>query len=148
MFIYLFHSLTLCIFMYFRLRRVEGRASRDVSLLHTEPESEAPPAKRLRGSDTFVAGTTSSAILPAVCIFCKRECKDIQNKSSKKWTREKLSKSEHINNPVLLNAAELKKDESLLRHIRGRDLVAGELRYHHSCYMDYTNFLTWITQTF
>ncbi|KAK7484111.1 hypothetical protein BaRGS_00024600 [Batillaria attramentaria] len=77
-----------------RLRRVEGRESRDGSLLHTETETEAPPAKRLRSSDTFVAGTTSNAILPAVCIFCKRERKDIQNKRSKKWTREKLSKME------------------------------------------------------
>jgi len=40
---------------------------------------------------------------------------------------------------LLLNAAEGLNDETLLLEIRGHDLVAIEVRYHQSCYKDYTN---------
>lgn len=39
----------------------------------------------------------------------------------------------------LLEAAETKQDEELLRSIRGYDLVAMGVRYHRSCYRYYTN---------
>ena len=38
-------------------------------------------------------------------------------------------------------AAEKKKDESILIHIRDRDCVAIEACYHKKCYTSYTNFL-------
>ncbi|CAB4021543.1 ATP-dependent DNA helicase, partial [Paramuricea clavata] len=38
-------------------------------------------------------------------------------------------------------AAEQKKDESILLHIRDKDCVAIEACYHKKCYASYTNFL-------
>ena len=35
-------------------------------------------------------------------------------------------------------AATLKNDESILLHIRGKDCVAIEARYHKNCYQRYT----------
>ena len=43
---------------------------------------------------------------------------------------------------LLLEAAKALQDESILAKIRGQDLVAIEVRYHRSCYKDYTGFLT------
>ena len=38
----------------------------------------------------------------------------------------------------LLNAAEMKQDQRLLLDIRGKDLVAIEVKYHKSFYLRYT----------
>ena len=40
-----------------------------------------------------------------------------------------------------MEAAEALQDQSILVSIRGQDLVAIEVRYHRSCYKDYTGFL-------
>ena len=41
----------------------------------------------------------------------------------------------------LREAAEAKNDEEILLHIRGKDCVAAEVRYHNHCYKKYVNFL-------
>ena len=43
---------------------------------------------------------------------------------------------------MLRKAAEAKKDEDALIHIRDKDCVSLEDRYHASCYKNYTRFLT------
>ena len=43
---------------------------------------------------------------------------------------------------LLLKAAEELNDEAILVDLRGKDHVAIEVRYHRSCYRDYTGFLT------
>lgn len=48
---------------------------------------------------------------------------------------------ETLNAGLLREAAERKQDENILVHIRGRDCVAIEVRYHKICYNNYTNFL-------
>ena len=40
-----------------------------------------------------------------------------------------------------MEAAEALQDETIIVNIRGQDLVAIEVRYHRSCYKDYTEFL-------
>ena len=45
------------------------------------------------------------------------------------------------NGGLLREAAERKQDERILVDIRGRDCSAIEVRYHKSCYVNYTNFL-------
>ena len=47
-------------------------------------------------------------------------------------------KCETMSGGQLLNAAEMKQDERLLLDIRGKDLVAIEVKYHKSCYLRYT----------
>ena len=131
------------------MRRTEERAAEDVSLQHSAPDCEAFPAKRLRSSDEFVtshgSSSTSSAILPANCIFCKRESKFIRNNITGVKFKEKLSKCEHIYLDRLVTAATKKKDEALLLHIKDTDLVAAELQDHGSCYKSYPNILTYQT---
>ena len=39
---------------------------------------------------------------------------------------------------MLYDAAVWKNDESMLLHIRDRDLASGEARYHRPCYYKYT----------
>ena len=55
--------------------------------------------------------------------------------------RVPLVQSETEDSGLLRHAAELKKDEKILVHIRGKDCVAIEVRYHKPCYMNYTSFL-------
>jgi len=43
---------------------------------------------------------------------------------------------------LLREAAEMKSDESILRHIRDKDCVAIEVKYHRTCYRNYTRFLS------
>ncbi|KAI2644853.1 Protein Son [Labeo rohita] len=47
----------------------------------------------------------------------------------------------------LLKAAEMKEDTSILVHIKDKDCVSLEVRYHKSCYRQYTRFLTKSTGT-
>ena len=49
---------------------------------------------------------------------------------------------ETIDAGLLRRAAEAKDDENILIHIRGKDCVAIEVRYHKVCYTNYTKFLT------
>ena len=43
---------------------------------------------------------------------------------------------------MLQKAAEAKKDEDVLIQIRDKDSVSLEVRYHASCYKNYTRFFT------
>lgn len=43
---------------------------------------------------------------------------------------------------LLREAAEKKNDESILTHIRGKDCVAIEVKYHKSCHLNYCRYLT------
>ena len=74
------------------------------------------------------------------CIIC-RSNKYKQEKHSKKRLKEKLSLCETLHAGKLVLAAEGRKDEALLLHIRDRDLVASEARYHFTCFRDYTRYL-------
>ena len=47
-----------------------------------------------------------------------------------------------LNAGILEKAAMQRNDESILVHILGRDCVAIEARYHRSCYLAYTKFLS------
>eukprot|EP00745_Piridium_sociabile_P031804 TRINITY_DN5291_c0_g1_i19.p1 TRINITY_DN5291_c0_g1~~TRINITY_DN5291_c0_g1_i19.p1 ORF type:complete len:207 (-),score=27.75 TRINITY_DN5291_c0_g1_i19:149-769(-) len=85
--------------------------------------------------------TRCSHLFPVKCIFCNCDRKDVHDRVSGKRTREALQKCELTVSDELLDAAELKQDEDLLLQIRGVDLVASELRYHHRCKVAYTNFL-------
>ena len=41
-----------------------------------------------------------------------------------------------------MEAAKVLNDDTILTETQGKDLVATELRYHRSCYKEYTGFLT------
>ena len=50
--------------------------------------------------------------------------------------------AETFDGGLLREAAEKKKDESILAQIRGKDCVAIEVRYHRHCHLDYCRFRT------
>jgi hypothetical protein len=54
---------------------------------------------------------------------------------------------ETIDGGRLREAAEAKNDEGILLHIRGKDCVAAEVRYHNHCYYLFKKFPVsdWLT---
>ncbi|XP_028404106.1 uncharacterized protein LOC114526785 [Dendronephthya gigantea] len=81
-------------------------------------------------------------VLPERCIICKRQDAYKVDKVTRKRKLDKLVLAETFNGGLLREAAEKKKDESILAHIRGKDCVAIEVRYHRHCHLDYCRFLT------
>ncbi|XP_016363138.1 uncharacterized protein LOC107704663 [Sinocyclocheilus anshuiensis] len=67
-------------------------------------------------------------------------------KTSKRQ-KDHLSQAEILSAGQLLKAAEMKEDTSILVHIQDKDCVSLEVRYHKSCYRQYTRFLTKSTAT-
>ena len=53
-----------------------------------------------------------------------------------------MSVAQTLNAGILEESATIRKDESVLLHIKGRDCVAIEARYHKRCYQMYTKVLT------
>uniref|UniRef100_UPI0035901801 uncharacterized protein isoform X2 n=1 Tax=Myxine glutinosa TaxID=7769 RepID=UPI0035901801 len=109
----------------------------------THPEStsvvkETQPQRLLRSDST---GNTPCPgrphVLPVECVICK-QTKYVKESVTSKRKVERLVRCETIAGGQLLNAALMRKDEHLLVHVRGRDLVALEVRYHRSCYLSYT----------
>ena len=62
--------------------------------------------------------------------------------AEKKRVKQELSTAQTLTAGILRQAALLRNDESILVHIRGRDCVAVEARYHKRCYQTYTKCLT------
>ena len=61
---------------------------------------------------------------------------------SKKRVKQELSVAQTLNAGILEKSASIRKDESILVHIEGRDCVAIEVQYHERCYQMYTKILT------
>ncbi|XP_050390537.1 uncharacterized protein LOC126809797 isoform X5 [Patella vulgata] len=85
------------------------------------------------------SSTKSQSVLPGLCIICKK--KDIFRTVAYKRQKDKLVQAETEDAGQLRTAAEMKADENILLHIRGKNCVAIEVRYHAYCYRKYTNFL-------
>ena len=70
------------------------------------------------------------------CIFCNSEKrKKVKIKGS--WTTEGMSMFEMGGWKTVLQVAEHRNDEHLLRRIRGHDLFACEAKFHQSCRIKY-----------
>ena len=76
-----------------------------------------------------------------ICVLCKKE-KTITCRVTGKRKKEHLVKCSTIDAINLKQAAEDNKNETLLMQIKDKDCVAIEVRYHNSCYKDYTCYLT------
>ncbi|KAJ8391920.1 hypothetical protein AAFF_G00083910 [Aldrovandia affinis] len=59
-----------------------------------------------------------------------------------KRQKDTLSQATSLSAGLLQEAAEMKEDFSILLHIKDKDRVALEVRYHKTCYRDYTRFLS------
>ncbi|KAK6172497.1 hypothetical protein SNE40_016134 [Patella caerulea] len=102
-------------------------------------------AKKRRFSPYNGTLTTSTAsekksIFPQVCIICKRETSFVYG-FGKKRVRDKLVQAQTATAGNLLEAAIQKADEDILLHIRGKDCVAMEVKYHAHCFRKYTQMV-------
>ena len=74
-------------------------------------------------------------------ILCHNN-KVITCRSTRKRKLEHLTKCSTIKAVNLNQAAEDNNDEALPLQIKDKDCVALEVKYHNSCYRDYTRYLT------
>ena len=90
---------------------------------------ESSPYHQLR-SHSNNPSTSHSGILPHVCLFCNKVWKSAgRNRQS-----EKLGNCENLPaTEAIVNAAKALNDSSILSKISGIDLIAKEVKYHHSC---------------
>ncbi|XP_070538664.1 uncharacterized protein [Ptychodera flava] len=107
-----------------------------------DKETEPPAKRSLRsatGSHSISGGKRRSVhVLPPMCLIC-RSVKRMNDRKTGKRIEEKLTSCE--TGESLLKAAEVRQDEELLVQIRGQDLVSIEVKYHKSCYRNYTRCL-------
>ncbi|XP_057701136.1 uncharacterized protein LOC130921360 [Corythoichthys intestinalis] len=106
--------------------------------------STEPPRKKFR-SRTGLPMPSAGYVLPPLCIICKKVEKLITMKGKRQ--RDKLSQAKTLTAGLLQKAAELKEDTSVLLHIKEKDCVALGVRYHRTCYAQYTKFLSRPTET-
>ena len=112
----------------------------------TDGDSYQPPVKKrcLRSSTGFFTSkgkARSPHVLPSICVLCKED-KSITCRMSGKRTKEKLSKCSIIEAHNLLQAAKDNNNTELLLQIQGKDCVAIEVQYHHTCYKNFTRYLS------
>ncbi|KAM9321797.1 uncharacterized protein KZ484_021865 isoform 2-T2 [Pholidichthys leucotaenia] len=128
-------------------KRFRGR---NELLLHTrthtdeEPHTSDPQLNRvLRSTKSKVAVQLKRAprLPPRKCFICGRGEKYATPKHNRKTVKETLQRCKSLKTGKLLQAAEARKDEDLLRRIWEFDSVASEVTYHSSCYRNYTRFL-------
>ena len=112
---------------------------------HGEVEADCPkPAKRRALRSSFGHPTTQARtrhVLPDVCILCQKT-KTIKCRSTQKRKKEPLTRCSTIEATNLQKAAQDNNNEALLLQIKDQDCVAIEVKYHNSCYRDYTRYLT------
>ncbi|XP_041360288.1 uncharacterized protein LOC121376477 [Gigantopelta aegis] len=103
-------------------------------------DTDVSSPKKLRSSSVVSkVGESSCSVLPALCIICKK--KDLCVTVGHKRVKDKLIHAETESAGQLREAATQKCDETILLHIRDKDCVAIEVKYHRSCYKNYTRFL-------
>lgn len=93
----------------------------------TVSETSAP---RLTRSETNFSTDASTGIFPHVCLFCDNATKSLGKDKSKEQLGgcETISAAENIK-----EAAMILNDYGMLAKIADLDLIAKEVKYHHSC---------------
>eukprot|EP00057_Strongylocentrotus_purpuratus_P021683 XP_011676157.1 PREDICTED: uncharacterized protein LOC105444073 [Strongylocentrotus purpuratus] len=109
-----------------------ARNLQETSDAWVEPE----PKRLLRSDATSSPCPGRPHVLPIECVICK-STKYVKESFSQKRKVERLIRCETLSGGQLVKAAEIRNDEKLLLKIRGKDLVALEVRYHRSCYLCY-----------
>ena len=111
------------------LKKIET-AEKDI----TTDDTSAGPRKSLRVSSSSVyASSKNSGILPAHCIFCKKQ-KYLKNSKS----REKLlTCRQFCADQTVRKASQMRNDADIMR-VTSDELIAKEAYYHGTCYRAYT----------
>ncbi|XP_038063921.1 uncharacterized protein LOC119734467 [Patiria miniata] len=106
----------------------------------TEPAEKKPRILRSESALGKKGASRSAHVLPRMCIICRRARYSTNHEGRR--SKQPLVQCELIDGGKLLEAAKVKRDETLLLHMENRDCVAIELKYHASCHKDYTRFLS------
>ena len=80
-------------------------------------------------------------VLPAECIICQKSWR-LDIKKQGKRVKEPLSNCEIVNGGRILEQAINEQNTRILRLIQHQDCVALEVKYHATCYLNYTRPLT------
>ncbi|KAG1650788.1 hypothetical protein GQR58_027743 [Nymphon striatum] len=97
-------------------------------------DASAPQRTSLRNR---CATSSSSAILPTVCIFCEKDTKFMK----KSKTREKLIRNCELRADVAVRGAAKQRNDQRMLPVTANELHASEAFYHQSCYRNYTRVL-------
>uniref|UniRef100_UPI00358E465F uncharacterized protein isoform X2 n=1 Tax=Myxine glutinosa TaxID=7769 RepID=UPI00358E465F len=120
-----------------RISAVTGASVRN---RHCCLAAAAPSPKKSLRSSSALPLSPKSHVLPRICIICKNESRyKIRCYGPK---RDPLVRAETVTAGRLIEAAEIKEDESILVHTRCSDCVASEVCYHKLCFLQYTRFLS------
>lgn len=95
---------------------------------------EAPAASTSRSTRS---SSSDHIIFAPDCIFCNSDKLKKVKAGGGSWTTEGLSIFDRGGWGKILEMAEEKQDEKLLRRIRGQDLFACEAKWHRSCRVAY-----------
>ena len=105
-----------------------------------EPEVKKP-RRELRVREASTSSRRSAHILPAECIICQKSGR-LDVKKRGKRVKEPLSNCELVNGGRILEQAINEQNTRILRLIQHQDCVALEVKYHATCYLNYTRPLT------
>ncbi|KAK1172260.1 hypothetical protein AOXY_G4790, partial [Acipenser oxyrinchus oxyrinchus] len=133
-----------CQFIHKRLLELSKKrcAKRTESLLENEKQhaSTSPSPRKKPPSRSVLQSRPRSPTIPTMCIICKKVNRFIRK--FLKCTKGVLVKPRlSMQVSKLVQAAELKNDESIMVHLREKDCVALEVRYH-ACYKAYVRIPT------
>ena len=94
---------------------------------------KAPSQHLLRSNVDQSTPNSTSGVFPRVCLFCKAV-----SKSTGKGTRETLGNCEvPEKSEAIRTAAVALEDDSMITKLAGVDVIAKEVKYHHSCRRTY-----------
>jgi len=116
-----------------------SKCYKNFTAIHTHPGETSTtsqpnePSKLLR-SNVIHPDTSSTGIFEHRCVFCEK----VRKKISRDQPEELLTTLEYDRGENSIQvAAKALNDDSLLAKIGGLDLIAKELKFHHSCRRSY-----------
>ncbi|PIK38209.1 hypothetical protein BSL78_24948 [Apostichopus japonicus] len=109
--------------------------------VHDDSEGSQPKKKRLPLSDysTPPEQARSRNVLPDICLFCNKREKRRNCQRTQTRKMENLVMCSTIGAVKLQQAAKEKDDTGILLKIENKDSMAIEVKYHQSCYTNYTS---------
>ena len=118
-----------------------SKCYKNFTALPSKPEQSSSKAQSeeslaLLRSHVSHPSTSSSGVFEQKCIFCNK----VRKKISRDKPEELLTTVEYSHGEISIQAAaERLNDTDLLAKISGLDLIAKELKFHHSCRRSYTS---------
>eukprot|EP00057_Strongylocentrotus_purpuratus_P028770 XP_011683244.1 PREDICTED: uncharacterized protein LOC105447183 [Strongylocentrotus purpuratus] len=104
------------------------------------PPQPKKPCRSLRSRRSSASFRRSQHVLPSECIICQKVIKDLYNHG--KRTKENLTSCQFVDGGKLLQQAINEQNTRILGLIQKQDCVAIEVKYHATCFRNFTRPLT------